>query len=75
MKPNTLLTERTVRFAVGMFLTASPVLELHTYPYNLLGPILVATAALGYCPLRALLSVFTDRGNQAVEPARATTKA
>lgn len=75
MKPNIVLPERTVRFGLGMLLTASPVLELHTYPYNLLGPLLVASAVLGYCPLRAVLSVLTGRGNEPAGARPAASKA
>lgn len=55
MKTNVALIDRTIRVGVGMLLLASPLLELHTYPFNLLGLVLVATGAVGYCPLYRVL--------------------
>lgn len=57
MKTNIVLVERTVRLGVGMLLLASPLLELRSYPFNLLGLVLIVTGALGYCPLYRLLPV------------------
>jgi len=53
MKSNLLPLDMILRAGGGMFLLASPLLELHTYPYNLLGVVPVATALMGYCPLYA----------------------
>jgi len=64
MKNNVVLADRTVRMGLGALLLASPLLELHTYPFSLLGLVLIATAAVGYCPL---YSVFS-----ALRPQRAT---
>jgi hypothetical protein len=61
MKSNVSLVDRTVRFGAGMALVATPLLELRTYPYNLVGVALVITAAAGFCPLYGLLSVFKRR--------------
>ena len=58
MKSNMFLLDRTARVGLGMLLLASPILELHTYPFNLLGIVLIGTALVGYCPLYALMSVF-----------------
>jgi hypothetical protein len=55
MKPNVVLAERTTRLGLGMLLLASPLLELPTFPFNLLGLILIVTGAVGYCPLYGLL--------------------
>jgi hypothetical protein len=63
LNPNIVLAERSIRIGLGMLLLASPLLELPTYPFNLLGSILVLTAALGYCPLYGLLSAFRPRGD------------
>jgi hypothetical protein len=57
MKTNVVLTERTLRVGAGMLLLASPLLELPTYPFNLLGLVLLATGAIGFCPLYRLLSL------------------
>lgn len=57
MNKNIVLADRTARMGLGMLLLASPLLELHTYPYNLLGIVLIATAAVGFCPLYRLLSI------------------
>jgi hypothetical protein len=57
MKTNVALLDRTVRLGAGMLLLASPLLELPTYPFNLVGLVLVATGFVGYCPLYSLLSL------------------
>ena len=61
MKANVVLVDRTFRAGLGMLLLASPLLELHTYPFNLLGLILVATAAVGYCPLYWVVSAVLPK--------------
>lgn len=48
--------ERAVRVSGGMFLFASPSLNLHTYPWNLLGLVLAITGFVGFCPLYASAS-------------------
>ena len=58
MKANIVLADRTARIGAGMLLLASPLLELPTYPFNLLGLILIGTAAVGYCPIYGLLGAF-----------------
>jgi len=72
MKQNVILADRTFRMAVGMLLLASPLLELPTYPFNLLGIVLIATAAIGYCPLYSVLFAFRpgsrrDTAHEAVQ--------
>ncbi len=64
MKANIVLADRTVRIGAGMLLLASPLLELPTYPFNLLGLILIGTAAVGYCPIYGLLRAFKPAGGQ-----------
>jgi hypothetical protein len=49
--------DRGLRAGLGFFLFATPVLNLHTYPYNLLGLVFVATAFSGFCPLYSLFKV------------------
>lgn len=56
MIKNVVLIDRIVRVAVGGLLLASPLLQLPTYPINLLGLVLIGTGALGYCPLYRLLA-------------------
>lgn len=56
MKANVPLIDRTLRVGAGMLLLASPLLELHTYPFNLLGIVPLATGFVGFCPLYRLLS-------------------
>lgn len=68
MKRNIVLGERTLRMGLGMVLLASPLLELHSYPFNLLGLVLIATAALGYCPLYNLFSVFAPKSTERQKP-------
>ena len=78
MKANVALVDRTTRIGLGMLLVASPILELHTYPFNLLGLVLIGTAAVGYCPLYALVSaLLPKRGATAPDqvPARVQSKA
>ena len=61
MKTNVVLADRTARMGLGMLLLASPLLELRTYPFNLLGLVLIMTAAIGYCPLYAALLSFKPK--------------
>jgi hypothetical protein len=72
MKANVVLLDRTIRVGVGMLLVASPLLELHTYPFNLLGLVLIATATIGYCPLYGLFSALrparSPASSRAVKP-------
>ena len=56
MKKNVALIDRIVRVGAGLLLLASPGLGVHTYPFNLLGLVLIGTAAVGYCPLYRLLA-------------------
>lgn len=75
MKTNVVLLDRTVRMGLGMLLLASPLLELRTYPYNLLGLVLIVTAAVGFCPLYAALSVFKPKsGISHGRPASASSR-
>jgi hypothetical protein len=72
MKANLVLAQRSARLGIGMLLLASPLLELHTYPYNLLGLVLVATAFAGYCPLVALFGALKPGADDAhAKPATA----
>jgi hypothetical protein len=57
MKPNVVLAERTIRLGLGMLLLASPLLELPTFPFNLLGLVLIVTGTVGYCPLYRLFAL------------------
>lgn len=58
MKQNIVLLDRSIRIGAGMLLLASPLLELPTYPLNLLGLVLIGTAAAGYCPIYGLLGAL-----------------
>ena len=58
MKSNVVLVDRTIRMGLGMLLLSSPLLELRTYPYNLLGLVLIATSAVGFCPLYRVLAAL-----------------
>ena len=57
MQTNVVLFERTLRVGVGALLLASPLLELRTYPFSLLGLVLIATGVVGVCPVYRLLSL------------------
>ena len=54
-KSNVVPGERGARAGLGFLLLASPLLELNTYPINLLGIVLLATAFSGFCPVYRLL--------------------
>ena len=47
--------DRAIRLGGGLFLLATPILNLKTYPYNLYGIVLLATAIAGYSPLYTLV--------------------
>ncbi|HVY28925.1 MAG TPA: DUF2892 domain-containing protein [Polyangiaceae bacterium] len=74
MKANVVLVDRSIRLGLGMLLLASPLLELPTYPFNLLGLVLVATAAFGFCPIYAALSVFKPKPSHAGKTVHATSR-
>jgi hypothetical protein len=61
MKTNLAHLDRAIRVGGGLFLLATPILNLKTYPYNLLGIVLIATAALGFCPLYAAACAIFPR--------------
>jgi hypothetical protein len=63
MKSNVVLIDRTARVGIGMLALSSPLLEIPSYPFNLLGLVLVATGVAGYCPL---YSLFTARAPKRV---------
>jgi hypothetical protein len=55
MKVNIATLERTARMWAGMMILATPLLELDTSPYHLLGLIPFVTGFVGFCPLYALI--------------------
>jgi hypothetical protein len=55
MKTNLADFDRAARTALGLFLLATPILDLRTYPFNLIGIVLIATALAGYCPLYSVV--------------------
>lgn len=61
MKPNVVLLERTLRIGLGMLLLASPLLEIHSYPFNLLGIVLILTGVIGFCPLYGIFSALRPK--------------
>ena len=61
MKHNVALNDRTIRMGLGALVLASPLLELHTYPFSLLGLVLIATAAVGHCPLYSFFSALRPK--------------
>ena len=67
MKANVVLFERTIRFGLGLLLLASPLLEVHTYPFNLLGVVLLVTGASGFCPLYGIFSAGPGKYSSAAK--------
>lgn len=61
MKSNVVLIDRAARVGFGMLVLASPLLEIRSYPFNLLGLVLLATGFVGYCPLYALFTAFGEK--------------
>jgi hypothetical protein len=51
MTANVKLWDQAARVGIGLAFLISPLLELRTYPYNLLGLVLLATGFVGYCPI------------------------
>lgn len=43
--------ERAIRVSGGMLLFATPALNIPTYPWNLLGLVVLATGIVGVCPI------------------------
>jgi hypothetical protein len=74
MKSNVVLADRTARIGLGMLLLASPLLELHTYPFNLLGLVLVVTGFVGFCPIYSVFGAFGAKPHPAPKPAHARTR-
>ena len=68
MKTNVVLFERTIRFGLGLLLLASPLLEMHTYPFNLLGLVLLVTGASGFCPLYTIFSAGPGKAPSTAKP-------
>jgi hypothetical protein len=54
MKANVAPLDRAIRSWIGMMILATPLLELDTVPYNLLGLVPLITGFVGICPLYAL---------------------
>jgi hypothetical protein len=73
MKANVVILDRTIRMGLGMLLAVSPILELKTYPFNLLGLVLIATAAVGYCPAYRLFSGLRPTRHASLPPAHAAS--
>jgi len=69
MKSNIVLADRTARMGLGMLLLASPLLELHTYPFNLFGLVLVATGFIGFCPIYSVLGTLGAKPTTPAKPA------
>ena len=61
MKTNMIEIDRAIRIGGGLFLLATPILDLHTYPYNLLGAVFIATALVGFCPIYGAVSALLPK--------------
>ena len=75
MKANVVLGERTIRLSLGLLLLASPLLEFPSYPFNLLGLVLMFTAVVGYCPLYGVFSLFGSKPRERTAPQLVTKAA
>jgi hypothetical protein len=53
MNCNVVPLDRGIRVGAGLFLLATPILNLPTYPYNLIGIVPIVTGLVGFCPLYA----------------------
>ncbi len=51
MTSNVAPIDQAARVTIGFLVLASPLLNLHTYPFNLLGLVPLVTGVFGYCPL------------------------
>lgn len=69
MTQNLTNVDRAIRSGAGLFLLATPILELDTYPLNLLGAVLIATAVVGFCPLYAAVRAFVPKKSSSALPA------
>jgi hypothetical protein len=54
MKVNVAPFDRGFRAWLGMMLLATPLLELETFPYNLIGLVPLLSGMAGFCPVYAL---------------------
>jgi len=71
MKTNVVPFDRALRSGGGLLLLASPLLELPTFPYNLLGIVFIVTGLAGFCPVYALgRAILPSRGGGGTELAR-----
>ena len=61
MKSNLIHIDRAVRMGGGLFLLATPILNLQTYPYNLFGAVFIATGLVGFCPIYAAVSALVPK--------------
>jgi hypothetical protein len=68
MKANVRPLDRAIRCWLGMMILATPLLELHTAPYNLIGIVPLVTGFVGFCPLYLL---FGTRGGKETHEATA----
>lgn len=68
MKANVRPLDRAIRCWLGMMILATPLLELETAPYNLIGLVPLVTGFVGFCPLYLL---FRSRGTKETREATA----
>jgi hypothetical protein len=69
MNTNVAPFDRALRSGLGMLLVLSPLLELNTFPYSLLGIVPLVTGVGGFCPLYA---AFRKRPQTHTQTAPAT---
>ncbi len=74
MKCNVNHLDRAIRLGAGMFLLATPLLDLHTYPVNLFGIVLIGTGLAGFCPLYAAIRALVPKREHGLREAHATVR-
>ncbi len=74
MKCNMSPLEAGIRSGLGLFLLASPLLDLPTSPANWLGLVLIASGLASFCPLYAAVRALVPASERAAAPRQATSR-
>lgn len=74
MKCNMSPLDAGIRSGLGLALLASPLLDLNTYPLNLLGLVLIATGLASFCPLYVVLRALVPASGRTAPRNPATSR-